>query len=281
MGFLYVGMGLSGTLMPLMVWLIAQYGWRNTLFLVGIGIWVLGFPISLLMRRRPEDYGQVPDGEAPPETGKERPPAIATAAATAPDFTVRQAMATPAFWLFTVAMLLHSIAHSGFFVHEVPFLMSVGIPQETAAVAGMFILLTSLVGRLGFSWLADVLDKRHVLAMAFALQAVGTFLFAYTSEVWQLIPFIIIFSSGYGGTMPLRPIFQRAYFGRQAFGTIQGIIMAFGTVGAISGPVLVGWLRDITGTYQPAFILLGAATTLAIVPILWARPPQEPNRRGK
>ena len=50
--------------LPLLVWGIEVFGWRQILLATGVGFWIIGIPIALAMRRRPEDYGLLPDGGA-------------------------------------------------------------------------------------------------------------------------------------------------------------------------------------------------------------------------
>ena len=65
-GLAMSGIGLGGLLVPLLSWVITQYGWRNAMLVAGITVFIVATPISLLMRHKPEQYGDVPDGEAAP-----------------------------------------------------------------------------------------------------------------------------------------------------------------------------------------------------------------------
>jgi sugar phosphate permease len=62
----YVGFGVSGLLVPLVSINIGRVGWRETLIAVAVTSWLLGLPLSTLMRHRPGQYGYLPDGEAVP-----------------------------------------------------------------------------------------------------------------------------------------------------------------------------------------------------------------------
>ena len=56
LGLMSTGFGVGGLLIPLIVWLIDSHGWRTTLILLGLGMWSLGVPLSLVVRNRPEEY---------------------------------------------------------------------------------------------------------------------------------------------------------------------------------------------------------------------------------
>ena len=55
--------GIGGLLVPVLVELISNFGWRPIIIFAGVGFWVVGFPATLVMRSTPEDYGLNPDGK--------------------------------------------------------------------------------------------------------------------------------------------------------------------------------------------------------------------------
>ena len=57
-----IGFGLGGVLVPLVAYSLETFGWRATSFASGIIVIVAGLPLSQIMRHRPEDYGEVVDG---------------------------------------------------------------------------------------------------------------------------------------------------------------------------------------------------------------------------
>ena len=63
------------------------------------------------------------------------------------------------------------------------------------------------------------------------------------------------------------------YFGRQYFGTIMGFMDLVQMFGAVLGPVFAGWVFDVTGSYQLAFVVFAIASALATVLMLIARRP--------
>ncbi len=122
LGFASTGMGIGGALVPVLAWLIVQYGWRDTAVITGLTFWFVGIPIALMMRHRPEQYGYLPDGETPEEHVTEGNPESTKAErllstnsekrrASNRDisFTVHQALRTKAFWL--VAVFPHQVGY--------------------------------------------------------------------------------------------------------------------------------------------------------------------------
>jgi MFS family permease len=279
MGFLTGGVCLAGTLVPVLVWVIRLCGWRWALVIAGIGMWVVGIPLSFVLRQRPEQYGLLPDGDNPQKYSSDQstrnsPTVHPQVVSTEIEFTAREAIKTSTFWLLSIGSSISFMAMSALFVHVMPFLESVGISRERAGFVVTFIIFLSVMGRIGLGWLSDYMDKRYVLSIAIGLQVVGLIIFSNIQTLWHVIPFLITFSPGYGALIPLRPAIQGEYFGRKHFATIQGFYMSVSTVSSMIGPPFAGWVWDMTGSYRLAFLILSGITALAIPLILAVSPPR-------
>ena len=278
LAFIYVGYGFSGSLVPLLALAIKTYTWRPIVLWMGVVMLALGIPLSLLMRGRPQDYGYLPDGERPAEP-------LLTTTATAParqqarlqGHTVREALKTRAFWLVSFAFLFQQLGTSAVMVHVAPYLESVGFSRTIASLAVTGVTLCSLIGRLGFGWLGDLVAKRYLIAASLALQAIGLFIFAFVrvDMAWLLILFFLTYAPGYGGPIPLRPALQADYFGTRALGTLMGLMSTVSMIGGLLSPVFAGRVYDVTGRYQSAWMMIAAATMPAVLLILMAKPPRQ------
>lgn len=288
---MYVGFGASGLLVPLLAWLISRFEWRETLTMVGIGLWVLVLPFCLVMRHRPSQYGYLPDGETKADRygltnepnrrspGETVEPGLGSSITS---FTARAAMRTRTFWLLSGVFFCQHLGQSAVMVHIVPYLESEEIPTAIAAAAVTGMTLCSLIGRLGFGLLGDFVTKRYLIAIALSLQAVGLFLLALigVETTWLIVPFLLIYAPGYGGPIPLRSALQADYFGVRSFGTILGLMSVVSHSAGIISPILAGWIFDVTGSYDLAWQLFALATLPAIPLMLLAKPPkvkQEPQ----
>jgi len=283
MGILSAGFGLSGAMTPILVLLIHNYNWRTTMVIVGILVVVIGIPLSLLVRHRPEQYGYLPDGDKP--RSREASPGDTSVTEGKLDVTaerglsVNQAVRTRTFWLLVLLVLFPGFSMSAITVHEMPFLISVGISENLAGLAMLGITVSSLVGRLGFSWLGDIYDKRYLLAIACAMQAIGVFIFAHINSPWMIVPFLLTYGPGFGAQMPLLPAIQADYFGTRAFGSLQGLLAIGWTFPGIIAPYLAGWIYDVRGDYYLAFIIFAILCSFA-VPVILAAKPIRPERNG-
>jgi len=280
------GVGLGGLLVPVIAWFIVQYGWRPAAIITGLLLYLIGIPVALVMRHRPEQYGYLPDGETREEDITREEPEIAQAdrpvfSALTEErvstgdtyFTPRQALRTTIFWLLALIFGLRGLVISAVVVHQIPFLTGLGISHQLAATMLGTLAMISIVGRVGFGRLGDIFDKRYVMAICLALIALGCFILANTQTWWHVIPFLIIYSPGYGGGAALVHAIRAEYFGRQHFGTIMGFMDLAQMFGIVLGPVFAGWVFDVTGSYRIAFITFAIAAAIAMLLILFARRP--------
>jgi len=169
-------------------------------------------------------------------------------------------------------VLFPGFSMTAIMVHEMPFLISVGISENLAGLTMLGITTCSLIGRLGFSWLGDTYDKRRLLVIAYALQTIGVFIFANISSPWMIVPFLLTFGPGYGAPIPLLPAIQADYFGTKAFASLQGLFALGWMIPGIIAPFLAGWIYDVRGSYYLAFIIFAVLCSFAIPAILATRP---------
>ncbi len=265
-GIMVCGYGCSGLLVPVVVDLIDIYEWRAAMVILAVGMLAICLPLSLLVRHKPEQYGYLPDGEVTEVVMQDD--SLASVEASEVSVKARQALKSSTFWHISLALLCEILILSAVITHVMPYLSSIGIPRTQSSLVASAIPLASIGGRLGLGWLGDKLDKRRVMAGAFAMMAVGLLCFGLASSeaIWLLVPFLILFSIGYGGNNTLRASVIREFFGRSNFGTIHGLVIGVMMVGSISGPPIAGYVFDNWGSYQPIwFVFVGLAIAALFV----------------
>ncbi|HEY31690.1 MAG TPA: MFS transporter [Dehalococcoidia bacterium] len=278
------GYGLSGTLVPLVATTVDAFGWRETLAAMAISIWVISLPLSSLMRHKPGQYGYLPDGAGPeavggpvelsqsssPDETRRGDSALAVV-----DFTLKEAAKTRTFWLLAAVSFFQFFAVSAVMVHTIPFLESIEVSSKMAATVVTGITISSLIGRLGFGFIGDFANKRHLMAIGLTLQTIGIFIFFLvdSDRVWVIIPFLLTYAPGFGAMMPLRPALQADYFGTKSFGAIMGITTLVAMVGGLASPVVAGWVFDVTGSYHTAWLLCALVSLPAVPCMLLAKAP--------
>jgi MFS family permease len=278
----FVGFGTCGVIAPFLALSINKFGWRHSLAMIGIAMWLIGVPLSMFMRHKPRHYGLLPDGDTE-EAIRETRDSDTSLSSTAPsmEFTAKEAVWTRSFWLLAVAYLFQHIIFGSVFVHVVPYLESVSFPSTTAATVVTGITLLSLIGRIGFGVLGDFFPKRYLIAAAIVMQVVGVYIFSFIEfeRSWLVILFLLVFAPGYGGPMPLRPGLQADYFGTRSYGTIMGLMSVVSMPAGLVSPVFAGWVFDVTGSYRLAWQIISLMTLPAVILMLLATPPKQKKAR--
>ena len=281
-GVMQTGMGLGGLLVPLVAWSLAAHGWRATAFASGVLIIVAGLPLCQVMRRRPEDYGEVPDGSG----------SLAGAARTAPgaparrdaprervEFTSREALRTPAFWYLSCAHAAALLVVSALQVHLVLHLTG-GLGFSLQRAAGIFALMTAvtMLGQLGGGFLGDRLNMRLLLAACMVGHAVAILALAWARSLPAVVLAAVLHGLAWGVRGPLQHALRAEYFGRGSFGAVLGFSSMILMWGTMAGPLIPGVLADRYGGYGWGFTVLAALAGAGSVLFLLARRPAPPAR---
>jgi MFS family permease len=265
MGLAASGVAFGGLLIPLITSLVDTFGWRQAMIIMGLGMWAIPLPLSLLLRHKPERYGWLPDGEdyrSVLDDSHSRPEASNEVHVGA-----KGALTSWTFWIIAIAFLCQVLPVSAVNTHIMPYLSSIGIPRSTASFIASALPLVTVVGRVGFGWFGDRVDKKGVTALALALTSLGVLILGYTSvrRTWVIMAFIVVFGIGWGGAVPMLSGLLREYFGRERLGTIVGFAGSVMMVGVITGAPLAGWVFDQRGDYQPAWFILAGIVGVATV----------------
>ena len=271
LGIAMLGPVLGGPSVVVIAVLEGMIGWRVATIVLGVGLWIVGIPLAMVARPRPEPYGYLPDGDtveavsAPNAEAQDHPLDRATNG-----YTVAQAVRTQVFWIIVTLYALMFVGISGLMVHLIPLMedLNYGTAQSASVLGLMFFL--SGIGRIGSGVLADMVDYRVVMVVLIAFQISGLLIMLVVGpeQYWLAVIFSLTFGIGFGGTVPLRPILMMKLFGARSFGTLQGLLQ-IGSVGAgVVGPLLYGWVFDSTGNYDIA-ILATLPTILVTIPLTY------------
>ncbi|MFQ6029197.1 MAG: MFS transporter [Dehalococcoidia bacterium] len=277
-------------MVPINAWAIDpdhdRLGWQWTALILGVAILVIAGPLSRLIRNRPEDYGQYPDGDPPlPEPPATQPaesePATTATSSTRPssvDLTAAQALRTPAFWFisfghgFTSMVILAIMSHLGLLLKDK------GVDIQTTAWVVIVYTAVAMVFQLVGGYLGDRAPKNLTLFVFTTIQAGAVVILTMASTLWMVYLFAVLFGMGFGGRNPLTTAIRGDYFGRASFGRILGLSTVPMNVLLLVGSPFAGFLRDIQGDYNMAFLVLAGLNFLGGVLFLMARRPSAPVR---
>ena len=128
--------------------------------------------------------------------------------------------------------------------------------QDAAASIASTVLACSIAGRLIMGWLADRLPRKHVMLLIYALVAGSIPLLFAVGTPASLYVFAVIFGLGLGGEYMIVPLIAAELFGVRVLGRLLGVILTADGVAEATAPMLVGHLRDTSGSYRSGFIVL-------------------------
>ena len=281
--------GLSGVItLPIVAYLIETQGWRMACLIGGIIMFCIPVPLLWfgLKRYRPERYGLLPDGTKTEITHSDREQTIDAGVKYASslqevEYTLRQTVKTPAFWMLIITYASHQIATPVLNVHAIPLLTDMGINPVNAATMMALMVAISIPFRFIGGVLADRIAKarmKMLLAGAYLSQAIGFGIFLAFENVASVYFWFIFYGTGMGVAFAITPLIRARYFGRKAFGSIHGLANMIITPVGIIAPIYAGWIYDTTGSYSQTItigaILLGISSFLTLFII----PPRPPAR---
>ena len=278
-----LGLAVGGLFVPIVAVSLEQFGWRGTAFASGLIVIVVGLPLAQVMRRRPEDYGEVVDGIRDPIEPEELEPSrpVLGSEARERDFTLREAVHTPAFWLISLGHGSALLVVASVSVLVISHLKEdLGYSVSSAALVVTLMTVFQIVGMLTGGHLGDRMDKRIIAAVCMVMHMAGMILVAFAANVFMVIAFAVLHGFAWGARGPLMQAIRADYFGRRSFGAIMGLSSTIIMVGQIGGPLLAGFLADSTGSYEIGFTVLAILAGLGSLFFVFARPPSLPARTG-
>jgi MFS transporter, OFA family, oxalate/formate antiporter len=267
--------------MPLIAQLaMVREGWRAGWLAIGATTLLVGFvPTWLLLVRRPEDLGLLPDGMVA-NRADERLPLTAPVAAAEPAFSRRQALGTASFWLLLLYTVLVYPVQAGVSLHQAPYLIERGIDPTIAATIVSTFSAVSAAATVVCGVLPRAVPMRYQLAATGAILTLGIIVMLGVRSAAQGYLAAGVFGFGIGGVLTLLPIAWADYFGRAHFGAIRGIALPAQVLAQAAGPLLSGALRDLTGNYRLALQSFAVLAVLSVVAALTARQPGARQRRS-
>ncbi len=275
------GISLAGLIMPIaMTRIVDSIGWRDAYMFLAICVFAIVVPIAFFMRRRPEDYGLLPDGTQPDaerrdarstkrEIEQQRHDAVNS-------YTRGEARRTRAFWLLIVGYALHTMGILAVLVHAIPFMTDSGFTRTEAALAIALNGGANLCSKFVWGYFLQRLHVRYLCSTSLSACAAGVALMlvsAYAGSLALMFVAFLCWGFGFGGTVPLSEFIWAKYFGRVHIGAVRGISLPYIVVFQALGPILGGIYFDHLGSYTGVFAGFLVAHLIGAIVILASREP--------
>jgi MFS family permease len=228
--------------------LVAAHGWRAVWAAEGALIWLTVVPLALLvMRDRPEQLGQVPDGVR--AEGRNAEPAWG--------LTRQQAVRTGWFWLVTAAVSVSGMLATAVAFHQISLLGERGLSSTEAAANFLPQTAAALLATFAVGALVDRVRPSAALAGCMLLLAGALLWGVVVTPGLSALGFGLILGAAAGSIRSLEAATVPKVFGTVHLGSIRGLVAAFSVGSTAFGPLLFAAVRDTTGSYTA--VLVGSA----------------------
>ena len=276
-GIAFAGVGIgSVTLLPWVQYVIEQTGWRTACTSIGLIVLIVLAPINLLLRKRPEDIGLLPDGEAAPTATSAKPVSnVVDPVWAATDWTLARALRTARFWWICLGYFCGLYIWYAVQVHQTKFLLDIGFSANVGVWALGVVSLLGIPGQIMLGHASDRIGREAIWAISclgFAICFAALIALKYQPSLWLV--YLMVFTQGalgYGLTSIMGAVVLEIFQGPN-YGSIFGTIMLSALAGGAAGPWLTGLLHDLTGTYTIAFAI-GIAVSLLSALAIWQASP--------
>jgi MFS family permease len=276
-GIAFAGVGIgSVTLLPWVQHLIEATGWRTACTAMGLMVLIVLAPINLLLHKRPEDIGLLPDGEAAPHATSARPVSnILDQAWAATDWTLPRALRTARFWWIALGYFCALYIWYAVQVHQTKYLLDIGFSPNVGVWALGVVSLLGIPGQIALGHLSDRIGREAIWAISSAGFAICfAALIALRYEPSLALVYLMVFAQGalgYGLTSIMGAVVLEIFQGPH-YGSIFGCVMLVALAGGATGPWVTGTLYDLTGGYTIAFAIAIGVSLLSGFAIWQASP---------
>jgi MFS family permease len=245
------GGGVGAMLLPpLTQTLISNFGWRTAYVGVGCLAFVIGFPLAALFARER------------PATDLMGLDSVKTGA------SVREAIGGRIFWILMVTVFLYSIGVNGSIAHLAALLTDRGVSARGAAWAVASVGGSGIIGRLTTGLFLDRFFGPRVSQVMLLLSSAGVFLLSIATTLPLGFAAAILIGFSMGSEGDVTPYLLTRYFGLRKFSTLYAFSWTAFAIGGAVGPIILGRVFDVLGSYRPISIQLLAVP--ALIPCLLA-----------
>jgi MFS family permease len=233
---------------------VQAYGWRQAWLGLGLALLFVMAPLSwLLVRRSPEACGLAPDHQRGSGDSAARPE---------PCITLRAALLTPTFWLFSLAACWFALAWSAVTLSNQAILEEHGFDYDAFLLAMAMLTASGLPSNLLGGWLARRWPMGRLLAIGMAFFAASLLVFPLVHSRGSLMAYSLLLGAA-GGVITV--VFFTVYghaFGRRHLGRIQGAAQVLTVIASAVGPLILEGCKNWRGSYDLFFLATAIVAAL-------------------
>ena len=252
---------------PLIGAIVLSNGWRTAWWIIGVVLLIGLAPLALLLvRRSPESCSIDLDGQVVADLSNEAPT----------DYTLREALSTPSFWVFGIASAVYGLIASGIALFNESILAERQFDASTYHRSLVIVALTSLVGNFLGGWIASKWKMNRLLSLAMVLLAGSLAALPHVSTQLHVAIYAAVMGLAGGFVIVIFFSFWSASYGRKHLGKIQGAAQALTVIASALGPLMLAETVSRTGSYATIFYILTIVVIILAI-LAWIIP--MPRRR--
>jgi MFS family permease len=242
---------------PVAARLIPIYGWRTSYVILGSIVLIFVVLFAQFIKRDPGQVGQIPYGQnqIDPKGLNSRLEGL----------SLKEVLYSRRFWLFFLLCFCYGYCVFAIMVHIVPHAIELKISALRAANIIATIGGLSIFGRVLLGRVSDIIGNKYILMFGFILTSTALVALIPASKAWMLFLSGGIFGFGFGGLAVSQSPLIAEMFGLKSHGLIFGVSSISVMTGGALGPLLTGYIFDVTNSYQMAFLLCAAVSLAGIL----------------
>ncbi len=255
LGISAIGTSIGGFGLPFLTsFLIDTTGWRNALQILALVAVIVIIPLSAwILRRRPPNPEPMSGGTA-------------SQAADLREWQVPDIVRAPMFWITVGCFLPINLAFGAIQFNLAAYTADLGFPTRYGALLISLSSACMILGKFAFGAAADRIDHRYLYCLMAGGMGISLLMLMGQPGLPMLISAAALMGVSGGGILTLLGVIYGSRFGATSFGRVMGLAMLFMTTASF-GPLLSGWLHDVTGSYDIAFGLFAACFVPAMIAI--------------
>ena len=226
--------------------------------------------IFFVMKDRPEELGLQPYHDPERRGAAHKPKKVASPWAGVP---MQVLLKKPYFYLTMIGMMLATIASNGVYSAVVPHLQDRGLSAAYAAKMLSLMLVLLAVDKIVLGMLADRFGAHFSTLLCVLFTFSGIVVLTLVKNEGQAVIAVVLLSVSVCLNGFIQPLLAAEIFGRSAYNTTLGIMMAMLSVGGLLSSPLVNFSFDATGSYTRILIVLAviaAVDALFLLPAFHA-----------
>jgi sugar phosphate permease len=276
LGIVYTGSNLAGWLLvPIAVGVAERSGWRDALFQMGVGAFIVIVPAAvwLVRDRRPpliEPASEALEGE---RSGAPEPDSDS-------DLNLRQALRTRSFWVLTATLFSFFFYFIGMLEHFVLFLTDQGMSLADATYYFSTAIGIGLFSKILLGAIADRIPERASIFIDYLLLAISSVVLLWLPDSRVIWVFIACYGFATAARDVVYPLVINYCFGERYMAEIYGTMILVLLPGGALGPIFAAAVHDATGSYQLAFASFATLNGMAAGGLLLLRRERGRPSRG-